>query len=353
MQDAKYFSHSWKLLTRDKGWVKPILVLAIAMFVPVVGPLAVLGYALEWARLSAWGVDAAPKQRGVKIGGCLVAGWRAFVVILVWMLLWSVATSVVTAIIAALRIRLLSSLLSLAIAVANLLLSLVVMVAALRATIYQKIGAGLSFVRVYEMVSHDAAGLFKNVAIPLVTMLIVGGICTVSGLLVMSLAMPDILRLVYEVEYLSATSGSDPSDLLAIVGSILRTVMPASVLIGYVSLVFSVAGNLLLTNSIGLWMRQFNVGAWGSPSDPLPVTPAPLPPASSASTPAPQSQPQPHSTAEPVTPAPTPAQPRTDPAPVVAPQPRERSTSPDGETVVPLTPHRAATDELGQGTDKE
>ena len=115
MQDAKYFSHSWELLTRDKGWVKPILVLAIAMFVPVVGPLAVLGYALEWARLSAWGVDAAPKQRGVKIGGCLVAGWRAFVVILVWMLLWGVATSVVTAIIAALHIRLLSSLLSLAI----------------------------------------------------------------------------------------------------------------------------------------------------------------------------------------------------------------------------------------------
>ena len=348
MQDAKYFSHSWKLLTRDKGWVKPILVLAIAMFVPVVGPLAVLGYALEWARLSAWGVDAAPKQRGVKIGGCLVAGWRAFVVILVWMLLWSVATSVVTAIIAALRIRLLSSLLSLAITAANLLLSLVVMVAALRAAIYQKIGAGLSFVRIYEMVSHDAAGLFKNVAIPLVTTLIVGGICTVSGLLVMSLAMPDILRLVYEVEYLSATSGSDPSDLLAIVGSILRTVMPASVLIGYVSLVFSVAGNLLLTNSIGLWMRQFNVGAWGSPSDPLPMTPAPLPPVSS-----PQSQPQPHSAAEPVTPAPTPAQPRTDPSPAVAPQPRERSTSPDGETVVPLTPHRAATDELGQGTDKE
>ena len=95
MQDAKYFSHSWELLTRDKGWVKPILVLAIAMFVPILGPLAVLGYALEWARLSAWGVDAAPKQRGVKIGGCLVAGWRAFVVILVWMLLWSVATSVV------------------------------------------------------------------------------------------------------------------------------------------------------------------------------------------------------------------------------------------------------------------
>lgn len=153
MQDAKYFSHSWELLTRDKGWVKPILVLAIAMFVPIVGPLAVLGYALEWARLSAWGVDAAPKQRGVKIGGCLVAGWRAFVVILVWMLLWGVATSVVTAIIAALRIRLLSSLLSLAITAANLLLSLVVMVAALRAAIYQKIGAGLSFVRVYEMVS--------------------------------------------------------------------------------------------------------------------------------------------------------------------------------------------------------
>lgn len=48
MPDTKYFSHSWALLTRDKGWIKPILVLAIAMFVPIVGPLAVIGYAYEW-----------------------------------------------------------------------------------------------------------------------------------------------------------------------------------------------------------------------------------------------------------------------------------------------------------------
>ena len=350
MQDTKYFSHSWELLTRDKGWIKPILVLAVAMFVPIVGPLAVLGYAYEWARLSAWNVDAAPKQRGVNIGGCLAAGWRVFVVILVWMLLWGVATSIVTAIIAALRIRLLSSLLSVALSVAQLFLSLVVMVAALRAVIYGKISAGLSLSRVFEMVSRDSAGLFKNIAITLVTTLVVGGICVVGGLVLISFVMPDIVKLVYEVEYLSATSASDPSDLIAIVGSILRTFLPAGVLMFYVSLVFSVAGNLLLTNSIGLWMRQFNVGSWGGPGDPLPAAAAPLPPVPApapnpAPTPVPATSPQP----APTTPAPaaTPAPQSTVPAPSPAPIPQPKAPEPssDGETVVPLTPPRPGSSE--------
>lgn len=84
MEDTRYFSCSWHLLTRQKGWIKPILILAIALLVPVAGPLALSGYALEWARLSAWGVDASPKQRGVCVGECIASGWRAFVVGLVW-----------------------------------------------------------------------------------------------------------------------------------------------------------------------------------------------------------------------------------------------------------------------------
>lgn len=351
MPDTKYFSHSWALLTRDKGWVKPILVLAIAMFVPIVGPLAVLGYALEWARLSAWGVDAAPKQKGVKVGGCLAAGWRAFVVILVWMLVWGVASSLATTIVSALRIRLLTSLFSVAMTVAQLLVSLVVMAAALRATIYEKISAGLSPTRVFEMVSRDSSGLFKNVAIPLVTTLIVGGICVVSGLLLMSFVMPDILRLVYEVEYLSASGSSDLSDLMAIVGSLLRAVLPASILISYVCHVFSIAGSLLLVNSIGLWMRQFNVASWGAPSEPLPGAGTPLPPAP-APVDAPPAAPAPAATPAPApapvpTPAPAPAPaatPAPAPAPVPAtvpvPQPQQPKPAENDEVIIPLTPRR-------------
>lgn len=355
MPDTKYFSHSWALLTRDKGWIKPILVLAIAMFVPIVGPLAVLGYALEWARLSAWNVDAAPKQKGVKVGGCLAAGWRAFVVILVWMLVWGVASSLATTIVAALRIRLLTSLFSIAMTVAQLLLSLVVMAAALRATIYEKISAGLSPTRVFEMVSRDSSGLFKNVAIPLVTTLIVGGICVVSGLLLMSFVMPDILRLVYEVEYLSASGSSDLSDLMAIVGSLLRAVLPASILISYVCYVFSIAGSLLLVNSIGLWMRQFNVASWGAPSEPLPGAGTPLPPAPApAATPAPAPAPVPTPAPVPApaaTPVPAPAPapapaaspaptPAPVPAPVPVPQPQQPKPAENDEVIIPLTPRR-------------
>lgn len=351
MPDTKYFSHSWALLTRDKGWIKPILVLAIAMFVPIVGPLAVIGYAYEWARLSAWNVDAAPKQKGVKVGGCLAAGWRAFVVILVWMLVWGVASSLATTIVSALRIRLLTSLFSIAMTVAQLLVSLVVVAAALRATIYEKISAGLSPTRVFEMVSRDSSGLFKNVAIPLVTTLIVGGICVVSGLLLMSFVMPDVLRLVYEVEYLSASGSSDLSDLMAIVGSLLRAVLPASILISYVCLVFSVAGNLLLVNSIGLWMRQFNVASWGAPSEPLPGAGTPLPPApvpvdESAAAPAPAATPAPAPAPVPA-PAPAPAAtpasaptPAPVPAPAPAPQPQQPSPANSDEVIIPLTPRR-------------
>ena len=69
-----YYSRSWKLLSRDKGWYKPLLVMAVALFVPIVGALGVLGYELEWARLTAWGVDSSPKQKNVQVGKCIKAG---------------------------------------------------------------------------------------------------------------------------------------------------------------------------------------------------------------------------------------------------------------------------------------
>lgn len=53
MQDDRYFSKSWAMLTKEQGWIKPLLVLTVATLVPVAGPLAVSGYILDWARLTA------------------------------------------------------------------------------------------------------------------------------------------------------------------------------------------------------------------------------------------------------------------------------------------------------------
>ena len=371
MTDTKYFSHSWALLTRDRGWIKPVLVLAVSMFIPIVGPLAVWGYALEWARLTAWNVDAAPKQRGVKIGACIASGWRALVVLLVWALLWGVATAVVQAVVAMLGIRLLSELLSIAITVGEVFLSLVILVAALRAAIYERITAGLSFSRVFEMVSRDPSGLFKNVAIPIVTSLIAGAIGLVGCLVLVTAVMPDIMQVIYEVEYLGVSGSSDASLLISAIGSILRVALPAGVLIGYVGLVFSVAGNLLLTNAIGLWMRQFDVPRWGTPGDPLPSAPTALPPAAPSSPAYAAPMPAPAPAPQQLVPAPSPqpsrqvglnpsaarpqgtsvpSQPTVTPVsngevPPTRAQDAEGSETQDGEVIVPLTRPRPSADD--------
>ncbi len=39
-----YFARSWALLTRDRGWVKPVLLMTVALLVPIAGILGVAGY---------------------------------------------------------------------------------------------------------------------------------------------------------------------------------------------------------------------------------------------------------------------------------------------------------------------
>lgn len=82
--DEDYLSRSWKMLTRAPGWIKPILLLTLVSFIPIFGLIFVLGYTLEWARLTAWGIDSSPKQSGVDVGACLSCGWRALLVMLCW-----------------------------------------------------------------------------------------------------------------------------------------------------------------------------------------------------------------------------------------------------------------------------
>ena len=78
-----YFSRAWAMLTQEKGWWKPVALCALASLVPIVGPLAVFGYCLEWARRVAWGSTEAP-SRHVKVGQLIKSGWRGAVVFLGW-----------------------------------------------------------------------------------------------------------------------------------------------------------------------------------------------------------------------------------------------------------------------------
>lgn len=260
-----YISRSWDMLTRDKGWIKVILLLALASFVPFVGLIGLVGYGLEWARLTAWGIDSSPKQRGVRIGECLASGWRALVVTFVWMFVWMLATGIVNSIADVLLPDALANLIGSLLVLAQLFYILVVYVAVLRAAIYTKISAGLSPSRVLEMVKRAPGDLFFFVLIPIVGGLIVSAIWIFFMLLGGVSVLPEIIKMAR-----AATGSFDDAMFIRHLTAVLRIVMPIAAIAGYLSAVVNAATSLLSYNAVGLWMRQFDVARWGGPSDPLP-----------------------------------------------------------------------------------
>lgn len=331
MEDTRYFSRSWALLTRQKGWIKPVLVLAIALLVPVAGPLAVLGYGLEWARLSAWGADASPKQRGVRVGECIASGWRAFVVELVWGLAFMLVSCILIGVLSVLFGGWGASLAHLIVTVCGFFFSLVVLVAQLRAVIYTKIRAGLNPRRVFEMIGRDTGGLLKLIAIPLVTGLIVGAVMLVGYVVIFVAIMGDIINY---APYLSDEASYGLA--FQMLGEVLGKTLPTLVILWYVGAVITTAAGLLEENSVGLWMRQFDVPAWGGSSDPLPAPKAGLPAGGSPVPPA-------ASTAAAAEHAPA------EDAPVSAPSPDEEDVAVSEPAPVPAEP--AAPETVAENTE--
>ena len=260
-----YISRSWDMLTRDKGWIKVILLLALASFVPFVGLIGLVGYGLEWARLTAWGIDSSPKQHGVRIGECLASGWRALVVTFVWMFVWMLVVGIVNSIADVLLPDALASLIGSLLVLAQLFYIIVVYVAVLRAAIYTRISAGLNPSRVFEMVKRAPGDLFFFVLIPIVGGLIVSAIWIFFMLLGGVSVLPEIIKMAR-----AATGSFDDAMFIRHLTAMLRVVMPIAAIAGYLSSVVNAATSLLSYNAVGLWMRQFDVARWGGPSDPLP-----------------------------------------------------------------------------------
>lgn len=271
-----YLSRSWHMLTAEPGWYKPILVLAAVCCIPVVGSflglLAVLGYALEWARLTAWGIDAVPKQRGVNIGGILSSGWRAFLVGLVWSLALAFASALITALLGMLGLGFVGGLLQIA---ASVFLGLLTLIASLRAAIYQRFGAGFGVRQMIEMIRRDTSGAMKVFGLNLLGTLLMGFVTSVLLMAVLASLAPSFL--VSVMPYIDSyraygtLNGYEATQVAFAVISMLAGAFPAFALFKFLFSLVSVPVQLLVYTSCGLWFRQFDVPSWGSPSDPLPA----------------------------------------------------------------------------------
>ncbi len=261
--DGSYLSRSWRMLTQDRGWYKPILVLALVALIPIVGIFWTLGYYLGWARLTAWGIDSAPKQRKVDIGACFVGGFKGFVVEFVW--------ACVGGAIAGFIVALTGAWLAWLVWFGVALYSLVLNVAVVRSAIYQHVGPGFGLSQIFDMCGRDFGGLMKVFLIFLLRVAVT--LClTLAVVLVTSLALAGPLAQMASLYYYSGNPEILLSNSVGLVSSAISWLGQLVVAIAYVGSIIGVTFDLLIYNATALWMRQFNVPAWGGPSDPVPAS---------------------------------------------------------------------------------
>lgn len=343
IDNSHYLSRSWRMLTRDKGWYKPVLLLAVSLLVPVAGPLAVLGYQLEWARLTAWNVDSAPKQTNVDVGGCIKTGWFAFLVELVWGLALGLVVMLVSWLFSFNSSA--QSFMGFVVSVVGAIIGVVIMAAQVRATVYQKIAPGFQLNRIWEMVRHDFGGVMRIFGIRILGSLVACGAAVVAGLVLFVSYLPAVINATSLASNYSSGLSSYGTGLATPYGygygygtgssAAVRQIVAALlqpfsnplfvillVLVVYLLVVIGVTFALLTYNAVGLWMRQFDVVSWGKSADPMP---APLPTTDGSQ--APQNPGQPDSQ--------TPQPPSADvqPAPVAPAQQELPSPEPEPEPV--------------------
>lgn len=270
-----YFSRAWAMLTQEKGWWKPVALCALASLVPIVGPLAVFGYCLEWARRVAWGSTEAP-SRHVKVGQLIKSGWRGAVVFLGW----NIVAAFVGGILG--NLPWVGELLSFAWGVFMIFVGMLVMVAAVRATVYQNFEAGYRAPTLWQMGSHDPWGLLRVWLISLVAGVIV---VVVALFLFVPAAIGSIGFFMDLGDYVSGgygyymTEAEEARLALEVVGYLFQQFGPAILITAVLALVSGVFVNLLSYCGVALWLRQFNVPTWGRDEDPLPEPVVPEAPA--------------------------------------------------------------------------
>lgn len=271
------FASSWRMMTRDKGWLKPVMVLTLVGLIPIVGQMAILGYGYEWARLTAWGVDAAPKQRNVDYGKVMTTGAKAFALAL----LMNMALGVLSALIPVLGVgtagvlSLFSPFASVSLLASGMVLSAVALlvvgtlantfisVCALRMTIYDRFGAGWRLDRVFQMIGRDFGGFVHAFAVSLLANLLPFAFAVLAAVLGGLVLGVGAAGFGYGYTYYGWAISTAMVLVLAAVVVVVLAVFAYGCL--------SVVAQLVSINAVGQWVQRFDVARWGTSADPLPT----------------------------------------------------------------------------------
>ena len=279
------FAPSWKLLRREKGWWKPLVVLALVGWIPVLGQIAVLGYAYEWARLSAWGLDRPPKRRGIDYSKLLTSGGICFLVMLtmrvvvglICRLLFGYADSnawmpmgMVLDFGSMLGCGPLRDAGDVVGSLVEILLGSFVMCAMMRATIYDSFKAGWRLDRLFQMISRDPKGFLKVYGSTVLASLIVWLYWMVTALVFTAVVFwLGALALLSNASYFSDVTSL--VTLMARIGALpLLVCSMVALALLFLGGIISNAMQLVSINVAGQWFSRFDVARWGVSSAPLP-----------------------------------------------------------------------------------
>lgn len=261
----RYFSRSFAMLTQEKGWWKPVALCALAYLVPIVGPLAVMGYGVEWARRVSWGSTEAP-SRHVKVGDLLASGWRWFVVVIGWTLAGVIIGQFLP------EIPLVGDFLGTVWDIVLIFVDVVFLAAAVRATIYQSFKAGYRVKTLWAMISKDPWGLMRIWLIEFVISAIEKVVALIVLLPSLLSTIPYFIRLFEYIDgyYYYIDDYSAMSILFDALGYLVGQIGGAVIAVIVLALAVKSFSSLLTCGCVGLWMRQFDVPSWGRDEDPLP-----------------------------------------------------------------------------------
>lgn len=282
------FATSWRQLTRDKGWIKPLLVLTLVGWIPIVGQIAILGYALEWARLTAWGVDAAPKQGKVGYGKVMRTGFVALLVMvsmglvlaIIDVILFGTASAAfsafpMTSFFSAVLYRT-AAVLPVLVFVVNVLFGIFILVAMMRATIYDSFSAGWRLDRIFEMIGKDVAGFFRIYLVSIIGGVISGIYFAIVGFVTTILIIGATMGATMSTVATFPTAGGIATDrfmfeaILQMGAGMAIVLAIIGVVLLFIGGVIGTAVQLISINAVGQWFSRFDVQRWGTSSAPLP-----------------------------------------------------------------------------------
>lgn len=289
--DGRYYRTCSDDIRASQGWFKNVLILGLVNVVPVFGQMSVLGYSYEWGHKAAWGVSSPLPDRiyGRKNSKMLRWGWFAIVIMLVFAVIPYILMALGGAIGGAASIPSLYDMYSHSYDsfaragsvvggivggvvefigwIAAVLCEVFAWAGIIRMTMYDRLGTGLQFGKVWKMATRDFGGLLRIFGMQLLVgfiMFIV--VMALAGVLAIIGGMGAVMAYMGLLGLHGGGAGMGGTQFLMM----LFAVFPLMLVAAYAASCMAVYLQLLVGRAVGYWCAQFDVADWGTKDDPLP-----------------------------------------------------------------------------------